>query len=92
MNDLDSVCEHTMAILFAGDMNLFMNGGDLFGTTQILNTTLGNNSYWLKVNKLAVVLKVKKTHCVIRTSKLTPKLNHVIRIESHKKYDEVQIM
>ena len=40
INDFASVCEHTMPILFADDTDLFINGDDLLGIAQILNTEL----------------------------------------------------
>ena len=54
INDLASVCEHTMPILFADDTNLFINGDNLLGIAQVLNTELENISLWLKVNKLSL--------------------------------------
>ena len=65
INDLASVCEHAMPILFTDDTNLFINGDELLGIAQVLNTELENISHWLKVNKLS--LNVKKTHCMILT-------------------------
>ena len=40
INDFASVCEHAMPILFADDTDLFINGDDLLGIAQILNTEL----------------------------------------------------
>ena len=61
INDLASVCEHTMPILFADDTNLFINGDDLLGIAQILNTELENISHWLKVNELSLNVNPKET-------------------------------
>ena len=61
INDLASVCEHTMPILFADDTNVFINGDDLLGKAQILNTELENISHWLKVNKLSLNVNPKET-------------------------------
>ena len=87
INDLVSVCQHTMPILFADDTNLFINGDNLLQMVQTLNAELDDISNWLKANKL--FLNVKKTHYMILTSKRTPKPDHVIKIEGHK-LDEVQ--
>ena len=84
INDIASVCEHTMPILFADDTNLFINSGDLLGIAHVLNTELENVSHWLKLS-----LNAKKTHYMILTSKRTSQPNHVIKIEGHKS-DEVQ--
>ena len=40
INDLTSVCEHTMPILFADDTNLFINGDDLLCIALVSNTEL----------------------------------------------------
>ena len=87
INDLVSVCQHTMPILFADDTNLFINGDNLLQMVQTLNAELDNISNWLKANKLS--LNVKNPHYMILTSNRTPKPDHVIKIEGHK-LDEVQ--
>ena len=85
-NDLVSVCQHTMPILFADDANLFLNGDNLLQMVQILIAKLDDIFNLLKVNRLS--LNVKKKHYMILTSKRTPKPDHVIKIEGHK-FDEV---
>ena len=63
INDLVSVCQRTMPILFADDTNLFINGDNLLQMVQTLNAELDNISNWLKANKLS--LNVKKNHLII---------------------------
>ena len=58
INDLVSVCQHSMPILFADDTNLFINGDDSLQMVHMLNAELDNISNWLKANKLS--LNVKK--------------------------------
>ena len=53
INNLVSVCQHTMPILFADDTNLFINGDNLSQMVQTLNAELDNISDWLKANKLS---------------------------------------
>ena len=59
INDLVSVCQHTMPILFADDTNLFINGDNLLQMVQTLNAELDNISNWLKANKLSLNVKKK---------------------------------
>ena len=87
INDLASVCEHTMPILFADDTNLFINGDDLIGKAPISNTELENISHWLKVNILS--FNVQKESLYDTYFKRTPQPNHVSTIEGHK-IDEVK--
>ena len=42
INDLVSVCQHTIPILFADDTNLFINGDNLSQIVQTLNAELNN--------------------------------------------------
>ena len=63
INDLCLVCEHTSAIVFADDTNLFSSGKDLKSLESTTNTELSHISLWLKMNKLS--LNIKKTHCMI---------------------------
>ena len=57
--DLASVCEHTMPILFADDTNFFINGDDLLGIAQVLNTELENIPTGLKsINYLLMLRKL----------------------------------
>ena len=43
-----------MPILFADDINLFINGDNLLQMVQTLNAELDNISNWLKVNELSL--------------------------------------
>ena len=67
INDLATICKHTLPFLFADDTNLFKHGNDLNEMVNSLNQELLDISLWLKVNKLS--LNVKKTHYMVFTSK-----------------------
>ena len=67
INDLCSVCKHTIPILFAEDTNLFCSGADLGKMEMNINSELAQISTWLKVNKLS--LNIKKTHYMVFTRK-----------------------
>ena len=47
INDLVSVCQHTMSILFSNNTNLFIYGNNLSQMVQTLNAELDNISNWL---------------------------------------------
>ena len=85
INDLCSVCEYAIPILFADDTNLFCSGKDLETIQMEINAELTKLSTWLKVNKLC--LNIKKTHYMVFTRK---KFRHQldIRIDGHP-IDEV---
>ena len=63
INDLVSVCKHSLPFLFADDTNLFTSGKNLDDLNAKVNEELCNISIWLKVNKLS--LNVKKTHFLL---------------------------
>ena len=63
INDLVSVCKHSLPFLFADDTNLFTAGKNLIDLNTKVNEELSNISIWLKVNKLS--LNVKKTHFLL---------------------------
>ena len=67
INDLVSVCKHSMPFLFADDTNLFTSGNNLIDLSKTVNDELKHISLWLKVNKLS--LNIKKTHFMVFTSK-----------------------
>ena len=67
INDLVSVCKHSLPFLFADDTNLFTSGKNLNDLKDKVNEELANISVWLKVNKLS--LNVKKTHFLIFSNK-----------------------
>ena len=54
INDLVSVCQHTMAIPFADTTSSFINGDNLLQMVQILNAELDDIWNWPKVNKLSL--------------------------------------
>ena len=51
INDLDCVCKHTTAILFADDTNLFISSKDISQIQASLNAELAQLSLWLKDSK-----------------------------------------
>ena len=69
INDLHTVCKHTLSILFADDTNLFKSGRDLNEMTDSINQELQHIAIWLKVNKLS--LNIKKTQFMIFSRKLS---------------------
>ena len=85
INDLCSVCEYTIPILFADDTKLFCSRKDLETIQMEIDTELTEISTWLKVNNLS--LNIKKTHYVVFIRKnFKPQLD--IRIDGHP-IDEV---
>ena len=85
INDLCSVCKHTIPILFAEDTNLFCSGADLGKMEMNINSELAQISTWLKVNKLS--LNIKKTHYMVFTRKQWQR--HLsIKIDGHP-FEEV---
>ena len=70
INDLVSVCKHSLPFLFADDTNLFTSGKNLKDLNEKVNEELANISIWLKVNKLS--LNVKKTHFLVFHNKKKP--------------------
>ena len=79
INDLASVCQYTVPILFADDSNLFISGNDADLIMKTLNTELKEISLWLKANKLS--LNIKKTHFMIFSSKNKPHTDMNINID-----------
>ena len=67
INDLVSVCKHSVPFLFADDTNLFTSGINLIELAKQVNEELEHISLWLKINKLS--LNIKKTHFMVFTSK-----------------------
>ena len=63
INDLCSMCKHTIPILFADDTNLFSGGKDIRTLENNINNELLNISLGLKVNKLS--LNIKNTHYMV---------------------------
>ena len=55
INELASICEHTMPNMYADDTNFSINGDDLLGILHILNTELESISHWLNVNELSLM-------------------------------------
>ena len=54
INDLCSICKHTMPILFTDDANLFSSDKDIRTLDNNINNELFNISLWLKVDKLSL--------------------------------------
>ena len=67
INDLSTVSEACMSILFADDTNMFFTGTIIQTMTTIINEELTKVQEWLYCSKLS--LKVLKTHYMIFTSR-----------------------
>ena len=65
INDLSTVSEACLPILFADDTNIFITGRNIDAMCQQLNDDLGKIQEWLCSNKLS--LYVLKTHYMIFT-------------------------
>ena len=65
INDLSTVSEACLPILFADDTNIFITGRNIDVMCQQLNDDLGKIQEWLCSNKLS--LNVLKTHYMIFT-------------------------
>ena len=67
INDLSTVSEACIAILFADDTDMFFTGKNLQTMTTVINEELAQIQEWLYCNKLS--LNVLKTHYMIFTSR-----------------------
>ena len=67
INDLSTVSEACMSILFADDTNMFFTGKNLKTMATVINEELIRVQEWLHCNKLS--LNVLKTHYIIFTSR-----------------------
>ena len=67
INDLSTVSEACMSILFADDTNMFFTGKNLQTMTTVINEELTKVQEWLYCNKLS--LNVLKTHYMIFKSR-----------------------
>ena len=67
INDLSTVSEACMSILFADDTNMFFTGKNLQTMTIVINEELVKVQEWLYCNKLS--LDVLKIHYIIFTSR-----------------------
>ena len=67
INDLSTVSEACMSILFADDTNMFFTGKNLKTMAAVINEELIRVQEWLHCNKLS--LNVLKTHYMIFTSR-----------------------
>ena len=67
INDLSTVSEACMSILFADDTNMFFTGNNLQTVAKEINEDLIKVQEWLYCNKLSV--NVLKTHYMIFTSR-----------------------
>ena len=67
INDLATVSDAFMPVLFADDTNLFISGNNTEALCKTINDGLSSIQQWLCSNKLS--LNVMKTHYMIFTSK-----------------------
>ena len=67
INDLATVSNAFVPVLFADDTTLLIAGRDVEALCNRINEDLAKIQEWLCANKLS--LNVKKTHCMIFTSK-----------------------
>ena len=67
INDLSTVSEACMSILFADDTDMFFTGKNLKTMATVINEELIRVQEWLHCNKLS--LNVLKTHYIIFTSR-----------------------
>ena len=65
INDLSTISEVCMSILFADDTIMFFTGKNLQTMATVINEELIKVQVWLYCNKLS--LNVLKTHCMIFT-------------------------
>ena len=79
INDLYHVCNKSIPILFADDVNLSFRGTDPKVMESDINTGLDRISLWLKVNKLS--LNIKKTHYMIFNRKKKCCCDVMLRID-----------
>jgi hypothetical protein len=92
LNDIYTVSNLLVPIIFADDTNIFINGKNLAETVTVLNEELVKVSKWLNANKLA--LNVNKTsYMVFRTGRRplpdhsTVKINETeIKCVEHTKF------
>ena len=80
INDLSTVYNFMMPLLFADDTYLLSSGHDISKIQQ--EPDLNKLSEWIKVNKLS--LNIKKTHFIVFTNKNVSKHILNISIDGHK--------
>ena len=66
INNFENVCKFTMAIFFADDSNLFLNGKNLYEIEFKLNNELDKIVKWLKMNKLTLNVKKKPMYGIYK--------------------------
>ena len=66
INDLSTVCNYMMPLLFADDTNLFSSDYDISKVQQKVEADLNKISEWLKVNKLSLNIKKYPFYCVYK--------------------------
>ena len=81
INDLPSVSNLFMPILFADDTNLFCNGPNLDKLTEKINEELMLIYKWVNVNKLS--LNIEKTNFMLFTPKNFSCLKETVVIDNH---------
>ena len=67
INDISSVSNHLLSVLFADDTNSFLTGRKLDKIIEIINTELRDVVCWLNANKLS--LNIDKTNYMIFSPK-----------------------
>ena len=71
VNDIASVSDSLLGIMFADDTNMFLSGTDMYKLQQTLNVELEKINLWIQVNKLS--LNINKTHFMLfKGRKLIP--------------------
>ena len=80
VNDLHTVCNHSLPILFAGDANLFLNGKKLDNMQILLNEELTEIGIWLKANKLS--LNIKTIHYMLFENRGVTEKDICLKIEN----------
>ena len=60
INDLTTLCDKILTIMFADDTSIFIQGNNIHEMEIAMNSEIKRLSIWLKINKLS--LNIKKTH------------------------------
>ena len=63
INDLASICNEILPVMYADDSNLFAEGSDMEVLQNTMNREMVKVSRWLKLNRLS--LNIDKTHFMI---------------------------
>ena len=82
IDDIATVCNYMMPLLFADDTNLLSSGHDTSKAQQEVEADLNQISEWLKVNKMSLNKK-KNTHFIVFTNRNASKPILDISIDGH---------